>query len=132
MIMIDLNDFKEINDNYGHIEGDQVLKYIASILIDSFRSGDFISRYAGDEFVVIMKLESKKNKDEMINKFRKNLREFNETGTRPYKISISLGYATYLPALKMTADEFISHTDKRMYKDKRLHRDKREVKETLL
>ncbi|WP_414840380.1 GGDEF domain-containing protein [Carnobacterium sp. TMP28] len=132
MIMIDLNDFKEINDTYGHIEGDQALKYTANILIDSFRTGDFISRYAGDEFVVVMKLESKKDKDECINHLRENLKEFNQTRTTPYKISFGLGYATYRPDLKMTADEFIIHTDKRMYRDKQRYRDKIEVKEKFL
>ena len=59
LIMMDINDFKKINDRYGHIEGDRALKRVSDILMDSFRREDFISRYAGDEFVAILKLENK-------------------------------------------------------------------------
>jgi GGDEF domain-containing protein len=55
-IMIDLDSFKIINDLYGHHSGDQALKSIASILKNTFRKKDFIARYGGDEFIVLMEI----------------------------------------------------------------------------
>ncbi len=118
MIMIDLNDFKNINDSYGHIEGDEALKHTADILLDSFRSEDFISRYAGDEFVVILKLEDESRGEELVARLRKKFEDFNNSGLKPYDISISLGYDIYDPESKMDADDFIMHIDKLMYRDK--------------
>lgn len=118
MIMLDLNYFKKINDTYGHIEGDKALKHTANILMDSFRSEDFISRYAGDEFVIIVKLEDIRYKEEIINRLRRKFDEFNKTDITPYNLSIALGYDIYDPDLKMDADDFIIHIDKLMYKDK--------------
>lgn len=118
MIMIDINFFKKINDTYGHIEGDKALKYAADILIDSFRSEDFIVRYAGDEFVIITKLKDENCKGEIINRLRRKFAEFSESDITPYEISVSFGYDIYDPELKMDADNFIIHVDKLMYKDK--------------
>lgn len=118
MVMLDLNYFKKINDIYGHMEGDEALKHTANILIDSFRSEDFISRYAGDEFVIIAILEDENLKEEMIERVRRKFEEFNKTDITSYDIDISLGYDIYKPDLKMDADDFIKHVDKLMYKDK--------------
>ena len=52
--MLDLDGFKEINDKYGHQEGDAVLKKMARILSGAFRSDDFIARFGGDEFIVFL------------------------------------------------------------------------------
>lgn len=118
MIMIDINDFKSINDTYGHIEGDQALKHTANILTDVFRSEDFISRYAGDEFVVIVKLNDISSSREVISRVKEKFKEFNERGITPYDISISLGYDVYNPEKEMDVDDFIMHIDKLMYEDK--------------
>ena len=120
MIMIDINYFKNINDTYGHIEGDEALKHTANILMDCFKSEDFISRYAGDEFVIIVKLKDEDCKEEIINRVRTKFRDFNEANITPYDISVSLGYDIYNPELKMDADDFIIHADKLMYKDKEI------------
>ncbi len=56
LVLMDLNLFKQVNDRYGHLSGDEVLKETAAILRASFRKGDFIFRYGGDEFVVLLPL----------------------------------------------------------------------------
>ena len=124
MIMIDINDFKNINDTYGHIEGDEALRHMSDILADTFRAEDFISRYAGDEFVVIMKLEDRACREQIISRLREKFKEFNESNITPYDLSISLGYDIYDPELKMGAKDFIVHTDRLMYQDKRRIKDK--------
>lgn len=119
MIMIDINDFKEINDKYGHIEGDQALKHTADILVESFRSEDFISRYAGDEFVVLLKLEEDICEEAIIDRLKENFDKFNEKSKTAYNIEISLGYDIYNSQFNMNANEFIMCTDQLMYQDKK-------------
>ena len=118
MIMMDINFFKAINDTYGHIEGDEALRYTADILGESFRCDDFISRYAGDEFLVIIKLEYKEQTGPIIDRLKRNFEKFNESNVTPYDITVSVGYDIYNPELNMSDDEFIKHTDRLMYEDK--------------
>ena len=118
MIMIDLNYFKGVNDIYGHIEGDEALRHTSEILGDSFRCDDFISRYAGDEFIVIVKLDNEDHTVTIIDRLKSKFDEFNNSHITPYDITVSVGYDIYNPKLKMSDDEFIKHTDKLMYEDK--------------
>ncbi len=119
LIMMDINDFKKINDTYGHIEGDNALIHTANLLNTAFRADDFISRYAGDEFVVVAKIKNKKSKTKLINRLRKKFKDFNQSNVTPYDINVSLGYDIYNPDLSMGADEFITHTDHLMYEEKK-------------
>jgi len=54
-VMMDIDHFKQVNDNFGHPEGDKVLKEVANVLIDAVRDGDLVSRYGGEEFLIILK-----------------------------------------------------------------------------
>lgn len=118
MMMIDINSFKKINDTYGHLEGDQALIHTANLFTETFRADDFIARYAGDEFIIIAKLSCKSSAKMLVQRLRKNLIELNDRNTKPYDINLSIGYDIYDPALKMNANEFLTHTDTLMYQDK--------------
>jgi len=90
IIMGDLNGFKLINDVFGHLKGDDVLKQVAEILIQSCRKGDIVSRYGGDEFVILL---PKANNDILQNineRIRKACKQFN---TESSFITISIGTA---------------------------------------
>lgn len=95
LILVDVDAFKKVNDSYGHLEGDRVLKRVADLLKNAFRSEDYVCRIGGDEFAVIMnamtedKCQVIKRKIEAINSELKNLTD--ET----LGVSISAGIAFY-------------------------------------
>lgn len=72
-IIIDLDNFKKINDSLGHLQGDEVLKQVANILKENFRKTDIIARLGGDEFIVFMKnIVQKENAIISLNNLLKN------------------------------------------------------------
>lgn len=116
-IMIDLNGFKQINDNYGHSEGDTALMIVAELLRKSFCEYGVVIRYAGDEFVVMLNTTDEQLIQSMIEHAKRNFEEENKTNDRPYQLSASMGYAvSYLSA--ETFDDFMNRIDKQMYQDK--------------
>jgi len=118
-IMMDIDDFKKINDQHGHAAGDQALESIADILRKSFRERDFIARYAGDEFIIILEVDGPSDLDKAIERIRKNITQFNETKITPYQIDISMGYAIYSGINTMTAEAFLNQIDQLMYEEKK-------------
>jgi len=116
-LMIDLNYFKSINDTYGHDSGDEALKGVAKILNKTFRKSDFIARYGGDEFVVIMEINEKSDLDKAINRLNENVAQFNTKKLTPYEISLSVGYDYYSSKDKNVSD-FLKHIDSLMYTNK--------------
>lgn len=121
-IMVDLNGFKEINDNYGHAEGDAALIITAKILRKSFSEYGVVTRYAGDEFVVMLNTTDEKLVQSLIERAKKNFEEENRTNKKPYDLSASMGYAiSDLKAEKV--DAFMNRIDRRMYRDKTAYYD---------
>ena len=119
-VMVDLNGFKEINDNFGHAEGDAALIITAETLRKSFGEYGVVTRYAGDEFVIILNTTDKQLVRKLIAEAKKNFETENETNKKPYTLSASMGYA--LCDLKVeTMDTFISRIDNRMYQDKSVY-----------
>ena len=101
-IMIDLNGFKSVNDRFGHTVGDIGMT----------------ARYAGDEFVVLLNTNDEAVVDRTLVKVRENVRKFNESGGRPYRLSMAMGCCPVVPGT-VAVSEFISEIDRAMYEDKR-------------
>ncbi len=114
VMMIDVDAFKQINDTYGHVVGDQALVNSASILIKSFRTKDFIGRFGGDEFIVIGRLGNDEDADSFVENVHKNQQAFNEKA-KTYKLSLSVGYIVYDSSDDLTSDKIISDADQQMY-----------------
>ena len=116
-IMIDLNGFKQINDNYGHAEGDLALCIVADLLLKSFSEYGVVTRYAGDEFVIMLNTTDDQLIQKIIKSAKKNFVTENEKNDKPYQLSASMGYAiTNLS--NETIDDFMNRIDEQMYQDK--------------
>lgn len=116
-IMIDLNGFKQINDNYGHAEGDLALCIVADLLRKSFSEYGVVTRYAGDEFVIMLNTTDDQLIQKIIKSAKKNFVTENEKNDKLYQLSASMGYAiTNLS--NETIDDFMNRIDEQMYQDK--------------
>jgi len=116
LIFIDLDNFKPINDNFGHEEGDKVLKEVANILKENFRKSDFIIRYGGDEFVILINLQN--NHISNIKKIINSLRKRVEEKLNKYNLSFSYGIAIY-PKDGKSLSTLLKKADIKMYKEKK-------------
>ncbi len=102
LIIMDIDNFKKINDNYGHIHGDEVLKFVGKTLIDTFREDDILVRFGGDEFLIILKNIDLNNAEKVIKRFIDNL----SLNNFPHPLSVSYGfseldYKNYLEIIKI-------------------------------
>ena len=115
--ILDVNKFKSINDNYGHIIGDQVLISIANHIEAIFPSSAIISRTGGDEFIVILDYSDDFNTDKFIEKFKKSKLEFiHYELINSIPITISGGFVVC--SITASIDTMISKADKNMYQAK--------------
>jgi diguanylate cyclase (GGDEF)-like protein len=123
-LLADVDDFKAINDNFGHATGDEALVETVRLLRASLRSEDFLARYAGDEFVVILPLPSEAELARVVERVRARFAEFSPPGAR-YRLSLSLGYAVFDPAIDENADKYIERLDILMYREKEARKTRR-------
>jgi diguanylate cyclase (GGDEF)-like protein len=91
LIMVDINDFKQVNDTYGHSAGDALLCEAARILNETLRRVDICCRLGGDEFAVILPETNEEGAKHMIERLDERLSK--EKYDRPYELSLSLGFA---------------------------------------
>ena len=118
-IMIDIDHFKKINDDFGHTVGDKALKDAVQIFRNALRRDDFIARFGGDEFLILIDVPTFAVLESACDRLMERTRQFNEQQSRPYQLDFSLGYDIYKPENSLNADDFIDHLDQLMYEDKR-------------
>jgi diguanylate cyclase (GGDEF)-like protein len=118
-ILLDIDNFKSINDCFGHYEGDAALIYTADLLRSSVRSKDFIARYGGDEFCIIFDEGDSSALDHVIQRINDNLHEFNMNTKKPYQLNFSIGSAVYDPSIGADTELFMRIIDQRMYDEKK-------------
>ena len=112
LIMIDLDEFKKINDEHGHLEGDRVLREIAETIKASVRDSDIVARYGGDEFAIILPGISYQTCRSVIERLSASIVDLG------YFDHVSIGSA-YYPDEAQTAEELVNLADSRMYLQKR-------------
>jgi diguanylate cyclase (GGDEF)-like protein len=124
LIFIDLDYFKNVNDKYGHLAGSHLLKEFGDVLRRTLRDVDIITRYGGDEFVIILPETPPTRGLKVAKRLRQalNLHEFHPDKNLSLKITASFGVATY-PEDAQSALDIIRAADQAMYKVKQSTRD---------
>lgn len=109
VFFIDINNLKEVNDNLGHIVGDQLIQQAAHVLRDTVRSNDIVARLGGDEFVILSRENNKAGAERL---FKRIVDAFSHT-----TISIAIGFSMRQPSrgLLLAAEQ----ADKKMFEHKR-------------
>lgn len=124
LLLLDIDNFKEYNDRFGHMAGDIVLKYIARLLSSVVREGDIVARYGGEEMVMLLCDRDKKEAIQEAEKIRKSLKKSPLTLRRQMAdVTISAGLAVY-PADAVAEEDLIRIADERLYKAKAAGRDR--------
>ena len=119
LIAADLDYLKQINDRYGHQEGDRALKNAAAILKKSFRESDIAARTGGDEFAVLAIAADESRLPQLLVKLRENVEAHNRARKEPYRLGISAGYAYALPGEDTTLEALMAEADKALYEQKK-------------
>lgn len=116
-IMMDVNDFKHINDSFGHSMGDKAISTMGNILFKSIPDAGIAIRYAGDEFIVLLTGADKACVLATINEINKNISRFNDSKAEPFELSVSMGYAEF--GKDDNTEVFLRNMDDKMYEEKR-------------
>ncbi len=119
LAIIDVNDFKTINDKFGHAKGDEALQKVAEILKANSLRTDFVGRIGGDEFVIFGDRLSMDEIAELVEQIHAEILDFNQNGQTDYKLSLSIGYSVQDRNNLKTKNQMIIEADKNMYKQKR-------------
>lgn len=117
-VMLDVDNFKSINDTFGHCTGDDALKDVGMLLRDTVGQGAFAARFAGDEFVVLMPITDASEMAAMMARIHAAADTFNQTQRRPYRLSFSMGESTLAPQDR-AIEAFIRRMDENMYAAKK-------------
>ncbi|MDI6699645.1 MAG: sensor domain-containing diguanylate cyclase [bacterium] len=121
ILMLDIDYFKEINDNYGHMIGDLVIRDLAQLLLNTVRKGDIVTRYGGDEFFIILPGTGKQFTHSIAEKINKLVKKTNFTNG--IKITVSVGTVTY-PDDGDSVETLLKWVDDALYDAKRKGRDR--------
>jgi len=125
LLMLDVCDFKNFNDRYGHVVGDEILKTVARLLQENVRETDIVARYGGDEFVILMPNTSEDQAKLVRERIeRAALQHHNNEQDQKKQFRISLGLRS---ATALNVDNILIEADRAMYKGRELH-----VKQSLL
>lgn len=119
--LFDIDHFKQINDNWGHQTGDQVLKEVATVLVRNSRETDHVGRFGGEEFVITFPMTDLSGAEQVVKKCHRAVSEL-EVGEQPIRVTISAGYAEIKESEE--SDSLIARADKALYAAKISGRDR--------
>jgi two-component system cell cycle response regulator len=117
IMMIDINDLKYINDHFGHLKGDMIIKETAKLLRNTCRASDVVTRYGGDEFVILLPETTQKGASSLANSLRKVVREWNLSNSHQgINLNLAFGFASIQNGASLI--DAINEADANMYRDK--------------
>ena len=120
IIFADVDHFKQVNDTHGHVAGDSVLRSVAETMVRSVRGGDFVGRWGGEEFVVIMRAESVNDLAAVAERIRSNVEQTpHSVGKGLANITVSLGCALLERTRHLRSADLLEEADRALYQAKR-------------
>lgn len=117
-IMLDIDNFKSINNRFGHTVGDDAISTVGKMLRTAVDDQGIVCRYGGDEFVILIYINSQKELRDMVDMIKKQEALFNQSEKKPYKINFSIGCGTY-ENMYESIDDFLKKMDTSMFEDKK-------------
>ena len=122
IIFADLDHLKEINDTFGHKEGDYAIVAVSNILKSTLPDGAIVGRLGGDEFIGLYEIKNKKDSKNIENTLKKNFKNLNFTSKKPYYINASIGRFTFNSNTKIEISTLFDKADKYLYEAKKKRR----------
>lgn len=122
IISIDLDNLKQINDNYGHSEGDNAIVAMAQAMLSTKADGDVCARFGGDEYVVFGCCKSEEYLNDYVNRIFEYIEQFNKTSGKPYNVHASCGSCIVPRNADKHIDYYINAADSKMYLNKEKHK----------
>jgi diguanylate cyclase (GGDEF)-like protein len=127
VVLFDLDDFKQINDHFGHLAGDRVLRDVGALFLRSTRHEDLIARYGGDEFVMLVASAIPEEIERVAARLARQISQLQWTvGTETFHTAATIGYATSALLTETRVDQLLDACDHDLYKNKwmRTHPDR--------
>ncbi|MBP5617895.1 MAG: GGDEF domain-containing protein, partial [Clostridia bacterium] len=121
LVMFDVNNFKTINDTYGHAEGDRALVLVAEALRSAVKGREvpgFLGRYGGDEFVIIAHPVHKEEMDLLLEDIRSRIEAAAKNNALPYRLTVGAGCDEFQQGGQDTFQKCLQRADKKLYLDK--------------
>ena len=122
LLIVDVDHFRDVNETYGFETGDMLLKEISAIIMENVRSTDFVSRYSGERFVVVLPETHNKNAEILANRLRRFVENnsFFISNTNVFiKVTVSIGVSSYLDHKPANLAQFIEFADTALFFSKR-------------
>jgi len=119
LVYLDMNKFKQINDNFGHAEGDKALVAFAELMRNNFRDSDVFARLGGDEFAVLLTDTSVENVEDVLTRFDSAVNHDNQQAQRGYDLCYSVGIAAFDPERHSSVEDLLAEADTLMYQHKK-------------
>nr|WP_315216632.1 diguanylate cyclase [uncultured Duganella sp.] len=126
LLMVDVDNFKQYNDAYGHLGGDECLQRIAKAVASEMRTNDLVARYGGEEFAVILPNQSLKGAAIVAERIRCRVEQLHmpNLGTEGHVVTVSIGAATALAAPDNDASQLVAAADSALYRAKHMGRNR--------
>lgn len=122
LMIADLDHLKEINDNFGHAEGDCAIRTAAGIVKEVFGQHGDVGRFGGDEFAGIVRYSEMEEKEQLIYNIHQKCEQYNEHSMKPYYVGISVGVVEFVCEKKIDFIEMFKHADEYLYEEKKKRR----------
>lgn len=120
LLLLDMDDFKQINDQYGHNEGDIALKTMVEIILSNIKNIDTLSRYGGDEFSILIESDDPVAGDLLIGRINEAIEKYNKMAIKPYELSVSIGSVFVEENSRLNIVELLGKADELMYVNKKM------------